>query len=439
MTQSSLSSADGIRQPQGDVPAYGRRNFVLLTLDVTSFFIGLAFLDASTVLPALVTALHGGPVVLGALAALKQAGFLLPQLLVAHQLQGRTRYLPFLLCVCFWGRLWLFPAAVVILLQGRTAPAVALGALAVAYGLLWIGDGAGVVPWTAMVGRMIPARQRGRFFALTQILGGLGRIAVARLIVTEVLKGKTVPFPGNAALLVFCCALFMAISFVFLVLLREPPARASAPSDGPGVGLRTYLAGLPQHLRARPDFGRLALVQILASVLSAVSPFYLGLARAAVPVLPVEIAGSFLIALTAGGLVCAPLWGWLTDRRGPRTALLALFLVSLLSPIASVIGAALSGPLITFFVAFFCLGAVMEGGWAVFTNYLLETIPEAEQPTYIGLMSALNAPTLLLPLGAGLLIPAIGAPAVLLLAVALLAAGLALVYSLPDPRRQVAS
>ena len=408
-------------------------NYAVLVADVTCFYVALAFLDAATVLPRLVGDLGGGPVVLGLFLALRQGGYLLPQLFVAHRLQGRARYLPFLRRVCFFGRVWLFPAALLLFLYGRSAPEFALAALAVAYAVLWIGDGAGGVPWTAIVGRAIPATRRGGFFATTQVLGGVGRIGVG-FVVAGVLGEEGVAFPANAGLLVLGCAVFMALSFTFLALIREPAPEEDRPSAPGPLPLGAYLRTLPGLLSGRADFARLALVQVLGAGLVAAYPFYVAVARDALPGLPPGIEGRFLIVYTVGSLIGAPVWGRLTDRHGPRAALLALLAVSALSPVLAGVGAA-GGGLAAFFAAYACLGAVMEGGWAVFTNYLLETIPEPEQPTHLGMLSVLNAPTLAFPLVAGTLVRAFGPPSTLFLAVALLVPGFFIALGLRNPRR----
>jgi MFS family permease len=141
--------------------------------------------------------------------------------------------------------------------------------------------------------------------------------------------------------------------------------------------------------------------------------------------------------LTLGGLLCAPVWGGLTDRFGPRAALQAVLLMGLLSPLLAGMGGLLWRSPLPFFAAFFCLGAVLEGGWAVFTNCLLELAPGPEQPAYIGMLSTLNAlPALLLPLAAGLLVHSAGVPTLLLFALALLLTGLILARGLPPGPRQ---
>lgn len=415
----------------------------MLTADVTCWSVGIAFLDASTVLPVLVQRLGGGPVVLGLLAALKHAAFFLPQLLVAHRLQTRARFLPFLLRSAFAGRASVWFAALALFVFAPTAPHLALMALAAGYVGLWIGDGLGMVPWTAIVGRAIPMTRRGQFFAATQIAGGMGRIGVGA-IVGPLLAGAAwgIGFPGDLALCVLACGVFQIISWGFLALVREPAAPAADTVAGErgaeSVPLGAFLRALPARLRARPAVLRLSVAQVLASAVVGVAPFYLAFAQnngGMAGVRPGVLAGRFLIAQTVGALLCAPLWGWLSDRHGPRRALMVLFAVALSSPLAAVAGGLLSGgAAAAFFVAFFCLGAVLEGGWPIFTNYVLETVPGPEQTVFLGAQSTLNAPALVLPLLAGLLVRAAGTPVTLAVAVALLLAGALVARGLPDTR-----
>ncbi len=439
-------------------PPHASRNFAALVGDVSCFFIGMAFLDGATAMPALVERLGGGPRVLGALLALRQAAYYLPQIPVANYLQGRTRFKPFLIRVVFWGRVPLWLAAFAVLFLGKTHPGVALGCIAAAYALSWLGDGMGGVPWTAIVGRAIPARRRGKLFASTQVVGGLGRIAVG-VVTLNLLGGHWLSFPTADAALVFGCAAFMALSWVCLALIKEPDPSvverdASAERTGgrPGLrGLWDFTQTLPRLLRDRPDFARLALVQILGTAAGAAAPFIVGYAqktnltagdlpptvRGLLGMLKTGgLPGLFLITLTIGLLCLAPVWGWLTDRKGPRAALFALFAAAFLSPVMAILGAyaPTGGAAIGFFLAaYFFYGAVQDG-WVTITNYLLEAVPEAEQPTYIGLMNAASAPALLLPVFCGQLTGVWGAPAAWIFAAVLLLVGLFVVWTLPNTR-----
>ncbi len=402
----------------------------------------MAFLDNSTVMPALVGKLGGTPAVLALLAALRQAAYYLPQLFVAHRLQSRTSYKPFILKVCGFGRIWLFGAALLVLLMGRTSPAVALAGLVIAYTLSWLGDGMGGVPWTAIVGRAVPVERRGRLFATTQVIAGIGRFAVGAAV-TWILSEKFVPFPASGALLVLGCATFMLISWIFLSLIREPVPETPLPEEAPptvdaALGFFGYLRALPGHFRARPEIAKLAVVQMLGTSAAASAPFLLGHTQAYSPGLPANIAGTFLMVQTAGLLVCAPLLGGLTDRFGPRQTLLALFVLSLVSTLCAVIGGlrvGASAALPLFFVAYFCLGAASDA-WTTLTNYLLEAVPDShEQATFIAIMNASSAPVLVLPLLLGPLVSGSGSATLAFSAASLLLlVGFFVTRSLPRTR-----
>lgn len=414
-----------------------RFNFAMLVGDVSTFFIGLAFLDSSTAMPALVERLGGGPQLLGLLGALRQGAYFLPPLIVAHLLHGRARHKPFLIAVTAVGRLGYMLAALAVLAFGRTRPEVALGALVLAYGISWLCDGAGGVPWTAMVGRMIPDRVRGRLFATTKVVSAVSGIGVGALV-TLLLSGR-VPSPLAEALLVGGCFTGMAVSWCFLAALREPPVAGHEDEEtaGPRQPFGAYLRGLPARFRSRPDMAWLALTQILGAASVAGSPFLLAFAEASAPGrLPPGMAGRFLIAQTLGGLCFAPVWGGLTDRYGPRLAMTALFAGSLLWPTLAAAGhLAGNGSLLPFYAAYFALGAVLDS-WVVITNYMLEAVRPAEQPVWTGLLNTSSIPALVLPFTAGLLAARLGPGAALTLSATLLLAGLATAAALPDTRRK---
>ena len=433
-------------------PPHAAHNFWMLVGDVGCFFIGISFLDSATALPVVVTSLGGSPAFLGILLALKQAGVFLPQLLVAHQLHGAKRFLPYLLKVAFAGRIgWLF-AALALYYYGASNPALALSLFAVTFVLLWICDGAGVISWMTIVGRAIPARERGKMFAWTQIVSAFSRFGVSA-IVAALLAQKGAKFPANIALLTFFCFVFLMISWGFLVALREPPAPALTDAadeitEEPAPSLGEYLRRLPEKFRERPDFALLAVVQILATAAGASMPFLVGYAKGvSLPAhLPSWLSflqsgglpGLFLACQTLGLLLFAPVWGIFSDRFGPRTALRGVMLMGLLCPLLALAGGHFrsgSGGLLCFLLAYFAFGAAQDG-WIMVTNYLLEAIPERQQSGFIGLMNAASAPSLILPFAAGFTVKGIGAEIMFSGAALLLFAGFFCASRLPETRKK---
>jgi MFS family permease len=201
----------------------------------------------------------------------------------------------------------------------------------------------------------------------------------------------------------------MGASWGFLAAIREPEQDLSHTLAEP-LPLRAYLATFPAKLRERPVFARLALVQVLATSTGAAIPFIVphttqlvvpeSLTRLASGLAQGGLPGLFLLFQTVGVLVFAPLWGRLTDKRGPRRAMRALLVLATLCPLLALYGLQSRSGLWLFLLVYLCFGAVRDA-WATVTNYLLEAIPQGEQPTYIALMNVASGPALVIPLVLG--------------------------------------
>ncbi|MDX1934811.1 MAG: MFS transporter [Capsulimonadales bacterium] len=429
-----------------------RFNGLMLLGDVAFYLIGMSFIDTSTALPAIVRSLGGDAAFLGLLLSLRQAASFLAPVLIAHSLQGASRYKPILVQVCLWGRIGLFPTAAAVYFLGDRFPFLALTVLTVALVLAWLGDGAGAVPWTALVGKMIPARQRGRLFAATQVVAGVSRLILSGGVAV-LLSGRYVAFPQNMGLLLLLCALSLAVSWGFIASFREPEPTDDTPDSTPSPGFFAYLRSLPGQMREHPTFLLLATVQIFLTATGAGMPFLIGYAESLGTRMPERLPfglqglvgifeggmpGLFLAVQTAGMLLCAPLWGWVNDRFGPKTAVVGLLGTALSCPLLAALGGISGGNLTLFLLAYLLFGASMDW-WIPITNYLIESVPTEKQATFLGLMSVASSPSLLLPLVAGFLMRQTGGLAVFTETFVLILLGLALALRLPGTRRHVSS
>jgi MFS family permease len=421
----------------------------MLIGDVACYMMGLAFLDTSTALPKLVLSLGEDAPFLGLILALRQGASFLAPVLIAHSLQGLTLFKPTLVRVCFWGRILLLPSAAFIYFYGDHYPFLALCGLGIAMIAAWLGDGFGMVPWTALVGKMIPARKRGRLFATTQIVSGVGRLFISGAV-AALLSGRLIAFPHNMGILVLCCAISLGASWGFIASFREPPPAETTSEEKPSLGFVAYLRSVPVQMREHPTFALLATVQIFLTATGACMPFVIGYAESVGTHLPTQIppglsilgtlsrgglTGLFLAAQTAGMLLLAPGWGWVNDRFGPKTAVTGLFAMAALCPLLSLIGGLSGGNLLFFLLAYLCYGAATDW-WIPVTNYLIESVPAEKQATFLGLMNATAAPALLLPLLAGFLIRSAGGPTLLIETLFLLIVGLLLALRLPATRHR---
>ncbi len=424
---------------------YERRNFNALVGDVTFFSLGMAFLDNATVLPVLVRTLGGTETSLGIILALRQVALYLPPLISGHQFQGRSRLLPLLLKIAIVGRLCLIPASLAIFVLGKSQPSLALVVFAVCYLLSWTGDGAGAVPWAALIGRTVPLQRRGSLFAVIQAASGAVRFG-AGFLVTPLLAGVWLVSPTNLGAMIAISFACMFVSWIGLAAMKEPPV---LPSAAPRVklGFVAYLRKLPALLRRQPSLGLLAGAQVLGTASMATLPFVAHAARnldltPAAWIAPIlsrigaeGSAGLFLLASVAGQVFSAPFWGRTTDRRGPRVTLIRIYLLGILAPMAAWVGIVLGGGLTPFLIAYFLLGAVGDA-WSTTLNYQLEIVHRSgeNETDAIALMNVASVPALLLPLTAGLLATHAGLSSPFVFAVLMLFGAVYLASRLPDTR-----
>jgi len=398
--------APDIRRAAAEAPAdyaHTRWNFAVIVADASAFIAGMAFASPMIVLPLFVERLTGSTVLVGVVAAMQMAGWLLPQLLTASLVEHRPRKKPFMLKVCVVGRTPMILVPLVLLVSPEQ-PRMILAVFLAVHLLFYLTDGMTGVPWTDIGAKTIPPRMRGRFFGSMQLVGG-GLSVLAGLAVFRILNHPRLPYPKDyAALFAIEFALLM-VSLAFLALIREPlrPVRAGRRD------VLQLLRSAPALLRAKPQLVHMVIVAGLAQVGMIAVPFYAVFAKVQLGV-PEAMAGIFVSSRMAGGIASSMVWAWLSDRRGSRRVIqgtaacsLALPLFAWLSPLLlqGYGGAVLA---YGYSLTFFLMGAIMNGAWIGYTNYLLETVGEEDRPSYLGLINTMAGPLVALPVLGGWLV-----------------------------------
>ncbi|MGH7414831.1 MAG: MFS transporter, partial [Candidatus Rokuibacteriota bacterium] len=368
-----------------DGEAFARRhvryNVVALGLDLGFFLVGLSFASQSTILPAFAAHLGASNLVIGAIPALMTLGWNLPSLFAAGYTESLTRKLPFVLRYTIWERLPFLGLAAVAFFVARSAPNLAL---ALMLGMLLVITSAGGVlmpAWLDIVARTVPVGLRGRFFAVSSLLGGAGGLLGGVLTAWVLAR---MPAPDGYAVCFLMSTLAMALSYAALARVREPPA-ATVESAPP---LGAYLRRVGRVLRADRNLSWFLLARGLIFVGMMASGFYTvhALRYYAAPDWAV---GVFTIALLAGQMTGNVVLGALADRAGHLVPLTigagALLLANL---------GALTAPSLEVFIAVFLLQGVHLAAVNVSgLNVLLEFAPSpAARPTYVGLGTTLLTP-----------------------------------------------
>jgi MFS family permease len=350
-----------------------RWNFTVNLLEAVAFLPGAAFMSSAAVLPLFVSKLNPSPLAIGLLAMIAQSAWFLPQLFTANAIERLARKKPVVVNLGFFLErlpIWLMPFAALLALQ---APMLSLALVLAGYA--WHGLGAGAVgpAWQDLIARCFPVERRARFFG-TAMFAGTAAGAVASLGSAWLLRSY--PFPLNFALSFAMAALLVTVSWVFIALTREPvqPGRAVRQST------RQHLSGLPDLLRADPNFRRFLITR---SLMALGSMGYGFLTVAAVQRWDIAdgaaglFTGAYLAGETCGNLA----FGVLGDRRGHKRSLEMGTLAAVLGYSVAVWAPAPGW----YFAVFVLLGIVHAAVVVPGILVVMEFAAPDRRPTYVGI------------------------------------------------------
>jgi len=378
----------------GQKPLTGidRRNFIGGLWHGAFLAFGMALTQPTTVISSFIADLTGSTIWVGGLATVLTVASVLPQPFVARWVEPRQRKMPFLklaiyLRVISWAALaWL------IYYIGADHPLLLAWALVVLLVVFYAGGGLGNIPYTDIIGKIIPKDRRGAFFGGKQVLAGplaVGAALLAGRILTNI------SYPNSYALLFGMAAAGLAIASLGFWVIREPPQSNQTQETPSWREYTSHVASASRRL------GSLVAVQLLTGFSLMALPFYVVYAQDELGA-PPEAIGWFLLAQVLGGVVATLLWARLVDRAGSRQMITFCAVTSALTPVLAILLGGFGW--MALFPVFFLAGATFNGRQVGFNSALLELAPTSERPTYAGVNAMLVLPIAFLPLLAGVLL-----------------------------------
>lgn len=285
-----------------------RRNFFGGLWHGSFLAFGTSLTQPTTVIAAFVASLTGSTIWVGGLVTVLTVAEVLPQPFVARSIEPRSRKMPYLMLAIYlrvisWGVL-----AVLIFTIGANNPELLAWALVGLLAIFYAGGGLGNIPYTDIIGKIIPADRRGAFFGGRQALAAplaVGATLLARRILAEV------TYPNNYALLFGLAAVGLAVASLGFWLIREPVDKNEHKKPLPWREYIAQIKSTSQRLRT------LIIVQWLTSFSLMALPFYVVYAREELAA-PPEAVGWLLLAQVLGGVVATLFWARLVDRAGSR-------------------------------------------------------------------------------------------------------------------------
>jgi MFS family permease len=258
--------------------------------------------------------------------------------------------------------------------------------------LIWQGLGAGFTanPWQSMIAKIIPPDSRGTFFglqaAVANILISFSAVGAGYLL--DVLDS---PLDFALCFLITCAA--MAASFFFISLTREvTDTEKEIPAEN-----ANFWAGARTILCKDASFRWFLVFRVVYQFATMGFAFYIvyGLRAFNMDALT---AGYLTAALTVSQTVANVGMGWLSDRVGHRSMLIAGAVAVALSSFAAWAAPSISWLYLVFVLA----GLANVSYWTIGMAMTVQYGTEAERPVYIGLSNTLIAPaTILAPLLGG--------------------------------------
>jgi len=372
-------------------------NVIISMVDAAFFGIGWGFGSFGTIIPLFFAQMTTSATLIGLIPAIHAVGWQIPQLFTAGWVARMRKYKPAVLLMTIHERVpylglalaaWLLPVfGVKIILPFAF------------FLLIWQGLGSGFTanPWQSMIAKIIPSDWRGTFFgaqaAIANVLISGAAIGAGYLLA---LLNSPLDFAGCFLI----TGVAMGLSYFFLSLTREPldtekvipEAKASFWREAREIlrkdhGFRWFLVFRVLYQFATMGFAFYIVYGLLAFNMDAVS------------------AGYLTAALTISQTVANVGMGWLADRLGHRSMLIAGAVAIALSSFA-----AWAAPSVNWlYLVFVLAGLANVSYWTIGMAMTVQYGTEAERPVYIGLSNTLIAPaTIFAPLLGGWIADAAG-------------------------------
>ena len=409
-----------------------KRNYITNMLDGAFWLLAESFVSVNTILPVFASTLTDSAILIGLVPALIQAGWYLPQIFLAGHVQRLKRKLPFAVAMAAVERLPYLVLPLTAFLLHWLPQEAAVWVFMVVVALRGFASGIVALPWQVVIGMVIPAPVRSRFFGIGRTLGRI--MAMAGSALSGLILAK-VAYPDNFGLSFLIGMVFMWVSFFFFTqtVEPEPGEGAEASAEKPEEAsvekpVRPPLLDLPAFKRIwREDhnFRRYVVSRIFFQLGSMAAGFFAvyGVQHYN---LPDQQAAVFSGLLFGGGMVGFLVWGVVGDRFGGRNILLVSDLMQ-----SIVLVLALISPSVWVYDLIFLIFGFAQSGYMVGEMLMAMGLgPESERSLYLGLVRTIPGFFVLIaPLIGGVIIESLSYPAMFLTALGLGLVGLALLMS----------
>ncbi|RLD74938.1 MAG: MFS transporter [Bacteroidetes bacterium] len=361
------------------------------------FFTGaMAIAEPSTILPLIVHYFSGSNVLVGLFSSLLRGGAILMQLYAAFHAQSNPTVLPFLKKV-FVARVLSWFSLGVIIYFFSSQPDMVLILLGLGMFIFSFSAGFGAVYFQELLGKSFTKEYRGKVLASRQFASGFAGIlsgGVSAYFLTNFAK------PDSFAYLFMVSSLIMALSFTFMLFFNEIPKVNVAQKEkkfGKFIKNSTALLKTDRDLRIQ------IISRLIAYSFWFVVPFIILNAKDRIGITGKDVG--FIISLQMAGAMFSNIaWGKLSSIGKNRIIVLLSFFIMILA----ILFAVMAKSIVYYYIAFFIIGAGMDGFRLAFSNLILIIAPEEKRPVYIAVQNNITSLGMFFSIPGGALISWLG-------------------------------
>jgi Na+/melibiose symporter-like transporter len=392
-------------------PKASRRNFHLSIIN-GAVMIGTSNSVASPelVLTAFAAFLTSNPLILGLIGPLQSATWSLPQLWIVGRVQRSVRALPLYNHSAVIRLIsWIVLTVVVFFVRDKAVLLITVLAFVLIGG---IAAGIAGLPFIEVIGKIIPARQRGLVFGWRGAIGGVLAIIGSQVVILLTGPDSHFDFPVNFGLLFAFAGITQMFGFFSFSLVQEPEADATVQHPPLSVTL------LKTIWRTDTNFQRYVRGQTFFVLSSMANGLIIVYANQILGV-RLEQAGFYLLISSILRPIFSVAAGRVSERVGNRLpvafGLIAQALGWAMLLIAAPLG--LHGRSAEYYlIPVYSLTAIQKG--LVFSNLMalgLNVTPENERPLYMGALNTWLGIVTLTGVLSGVIVETIGFDALFLM------------------------
>ncbi|MBC8145038.1 MAG: MFS transporter [bacterium] len=405
-----------------------RYNYRLGIVNGVFFNTGMSFFNRTTIIPLFMASLGAPSILIAFLSLAETLGWHLPQFFASRLIVHKSLKMPLYRNAALLRVTGMALAVAAAWSIPRMGEGWGITLFTLGFGMFSLASGFGGIVFMEILAKTVPAVKRGSYFGWRAILSGVVGLFLGVGVINPIFAG--IAYPHNYAVSFAIGLLMIAIRF-YLFLQQSEPVQTDLP---PKRSFAEQLELARDILRNDKRFRRLVIFRSLMMLWFSSLPFYMLFAKERLDATNDEV-GLFISWEFAGMIVANIVWGFLSNRIGNRVLLITVCTLAALVSLGTMLFDAAALPTWIFGMVFFLSAAVDSGSGTGGINYALEIVPEAERPTYIGLMHSLLAGALILAAITGSLRDVIGYVGLFGVTAVVAIIALIIAIRMPEPRR----